>query len=210
MTLLISTAYLPSISYITSCLQSEELLIEQFETYPKQTSRNHCFIYGPNGVQKLSIPIKKYGNHTLTKDIRISISTQWKRYQWRSIETAYNNSPFFLYYKDELEKVFERSSEFLIELNTQLLETIFRMLRITKKISFTPEFLKNPDGIEDQRESSKNKEITDHVSFPPYTQVFAGTHGFVPNLSIIDLIFNLGPDATEFLISGKNTIFAKR
>ncbi|HZY24589.1 MAG TPA: WbqC family protein, partial [Bacteroidales bacterium] len=85
MTVLLSTAYLPPISYISGCWREEELLIERFETYPKQTSRNHCHIYGPNGRQTLSVPvIKVNGNHTLIRDIRIA-STPWQRLHWRSI-----------------------------------------------------------------------------------------------------------------------------
>jgi len=201
MTVLRSTAYLPPVSYISGCLHTEEVLIERFETYPKQTCRNHCYIYGPNGLQTLTIPvIKVHGNHTLTKDIRIATSTPWQRLHWRSIETAYNNSPFFLYYKDEFEKVLEKQFDYLLDLNTTLLETIFNILRFDKRIGFTDHFLKIPDGIEDHRESSKKKKATSNDAFPPYTQVFSLKHGFIADLSIIDLIFNLGPESSDFLV----------
>jgi WbqC-like protein family len=204
MTILLSTAYLPPISYISGCLHAEQLLIERFETYPKQTHRNHCYIYGPNGKQTLSIPvIKVNGNHTLTKDIRIAMSTPWQRLHWRSIETAYNNSPFFLYYKDEFEKVFEKQFDFLLDLNTHLLETIFKIFSIDNKIGFTDHFLKIPDGVEDHRESRKKKKTTSNDAFPPYTQVFSPQHGFIADLSIIDLLFNLGPESSDFLVKEK-------
>jgi hypothetical protein len=200
MTVLCSTAYLPPISYISGCLHSELVIIEQFETYRKQTCRNHCHIYGPNGLQTLSIPvIKVNGNHSLTKDIRIAASTPWQRLHWRSIETAYNNSPFFLYYKDEFEKIFSKPFDFLLDLNTLLLETIFDILRVEKKIGFTDQFLKIPDGMEDHREFSKNKKADSKDEFPPYTQVFSLKHGFIPDLSIIDLLFNLGPEWSDYL-----------
>ena len=143
------------------CLHAEQVMIERFETYPKQTCRNRCYIYGPNGLQTLSIPvIKVNGNHTLTKDIRIATSTPWQRLHLRSIETAYNNSPFFLYYKDEFEKVFEKQFDFLLDLNTHLLEILLSILRIEKKIGFTDHFLMIPDGMENHRESSKKRRQT--------------------------------------------------
>jgi hypothetical protein len=200
MTVLLSTAYLPPVSYLALCLHSEKVLIEQFETYRKQTCRNRCRICGPNGLQTLSVPvIKVNGNHTLTKDIRIAASVPWQRLHWRSIETAYNNSPFFLYYKDELEKVFGKQFDFLLDLNANLLEIISRMLRVEMKTGFTEEFVTNPEGIRDCRESSKKKNIISDRTIPPYTQVFSQKHGFLPDLSIIDLIFNMGPESAGFL-----------
>ncbi|MGA2822612.1 MAG: WbqC family protein [Bacteroidales bacterium] len=201
MPVLLSTAYFPPISYISECLHSEQVLIERFETYPKQTCRNRCHIYGPNGLQTLSIPVLKVnGNHTLTKDIRIVISTPWQRLHWRSIETAYNNSPFFLFYKNEFEEVFEKQFDFLLDLNTVLLEIIFDILSIEKKIGFTDQFQKIPEGIDDHRESPKKKKAASNYAFPPYNQVFSPKHGFIADLSIIDLIFNLGPESCEFLV----------
>ena len=203
MPVLLSTAYLPPVSYLSGCLKSDELWVEGFETYPKQTSRNHCKIYGPNGLQTLSVPvIKVNGNHTLTKDIRIANSIPWQRSHWRSIETAYNNSPFFLFYKDEFEPFFERQFDFLLDLNTELTEVIFNILRIEKKITCTEKFLEIHDSIEDYR-WVKKKEVTSIKAFPPYTQVFSPKYGFIPDLSIIDLIFNLGPESRDFLNSEK-------
>jgi hypothetical protein len=211
MPILVPTAYFPPVSYISGCLHSEQVLIERFETYPKQTCRNRCHIYGPNGLQTLSIPVLKVnGNHTLTKDIRIATSTPWQRLHLRSIETAYNNSPFFLYYQDEFEKVFKKQFDFLLDLNTLLLEIIFGILRIEKKIGFTDQFLKIIEGIDDHRESPKKKKVSSNDAFPPYNQVFSPKYGFIADLSIIDLIFNLGPESGDFLVSEKNPTFALR
>jgi hypothetical protein len=201
MTLLQSTAYLPPISYISGCLHEEELFIEQFETYPKQTLRNRCRIYGPNGLQTLSIPvIKPDGNHTLTRDIRIADSVPWQRLHWRSIETAYNNSPFFLFYKDEFENVFGKQFEFLLDLNTRLLGILFSILHTGTKISFTDHFLGIPEKPGFHSESPTEKKGISGDAFPPYMQVFSMKHGFIPDLSIIDLIFNLGPESGDYLI----------
>jgi hypothetical protein len=134
-------------------------------------------------------------------------SVSWQRLHWRSIETAYNNSPFFLYYKDNFIKVFERQFDFLLDLNTQLLTVIFEILRIKKNISYTNHFLKIAKDIEDQRESCKKKKRPINDTFLHYTQVFSPKHGFIADLSIIDLIFNLGPESIEFLVSEKNPTF---
>jgi len=184
---LLPTAYLPPITYIAECLRNDEILIEIFETYTKQTIRNHCSIYGPNGRQKLSIPVVKvHGNHTLTKDIHLSSDQNWQFIHWRSIETAYNNSPFFLYYRDYLEPFYLKKFDFLLDFNTKLLEIIFMILRIEKGIGFT-------DHFENRLNDYHN------FIFTPYTQVFSPKSGFLSNLSIIDLLFNLGPDVNEYL-----------
>jgi hypothetical protein len=186
---LFTTAYLPSVSYIAECLLSDTVTIEAFETYKKQTCRNHCEIYGPNGRQKLSVPVCKVnGNHTLTKDIRISYFQAWQKIHWRSIETAYNNSPFFLYYRDLFEPFYFKKFDFLLDFNTRLLEVIFRILRIEKEISFTDHYENSSDD--------RNDLLLLH-----YTQVFENKSGFLPDLSTIDMIFNLGPDSREYLIN---------
>jgi hypothetical protein len=187
MSVILSTAYLPPLAYLVECLHTERVIIETFETYKKQTPRNHCLVYGPNGKQKLSIPvIKVNGNHTLTRDIRISSFQNWQTIHWRSIETAYNNSPYFLYYRDYFEPFYLKKFDFLLDFNTKLLEVLFVIFRIKKEIGFTDHF--------------ENPSVTpNNLLFPPYTQVFTAKSGFLPNLSIIDLIFNLGPDAVQYL-----------
>lgn len=178
-----STAYLPPISYIRDCLRSETVIVEIHETYRKQTTRNHCLIAGPNGKQQLTIPvIKVNGNHTKTKDIRIADSGSWQRSHWRSIETAYNKSPFFLYYRDYFEPIYLKESQFLLDFNTKLLEVIFHLLKIEKKILFTDHF----------ENRTIDPKPLDHLK---YHQVFEEKSGFLNDLSIIDLIFNLGPEA---------------
>ena len=200
MAVLLSTAYLPPASYLSVCLSAERLVIEQFETYPKQTIRNHCEILGPNGKQTLSIPVNKVNGHnTLTKDIRISNTIPWQRLHLRSIETAYSNSPFFLYYRDAFEFIFTKQFDFLLDLNSRLLEIIFEILRIRKLIELTDHFEKNPEHMTDLRTLPAIRNLSERSKFPPYTQVFSTRHGFTPDLGIIDLIFNLGPEASDYL-----------
>ena len=196
MAILLSTAYLPPISYLSAYVLSEKIIIERFETYTKQTCRNRCLIYGPNGIQSLSIPVKKtMGHHTLISDILTDNTRPWQKLHWRSIETAYNKSPFFLYYRDYFEPFFTRKTEHLIDFNTRILEQIFMILRIEIVPAFTEEFEKEPEN--DQRELLVRK--YQEFSFPAYFQPFSLKHGFLSNLSIIDLLFNKGPEAPEYL-----------
>ena len=198
--LLIPSSYLPPVSYVSACLHADDIVIEKYETYAKQTFRNHCIIGGPNGKQKLSIPvIKVNGNHTKTKDIRISDVMPWQKMHWRSIKTAYNNSPFFLYYYDSFIPYFEKKQEFLVDFNTSLLESIFHILKEEKKIQGTDQFEKEVSEKYDLRNLWGKKHPVIQSNFPEYTQVFSPKHGFLHDLSIIDLIFNLGPEARQYL-----------
>jgi hypothetical protein len=200
MSILVSTSYLPSISIISASFGSEKIIIEGFETYTKQTFRNHCVIYGPNGRQTLSIPVCKiYGNHTMVKDIQISYTNPWQKIHWRSIETAYNNSPFFLYYRDYFEPFYRKKFDLLLELNTGLLKVIFKILGSEKEIELTDHYSKQPDNLFDRRDLVKQKMDFNNISFPEYLQPFIPKFGFLPNLSVIDVIFNLGPEAADYL-----------
>jgi hypothetical protein len=186
----LSTAYLPPISYIRECIREDEVILEVHETYRKQTIRNHCFIAGPNGKQQLTIPVIRVdGNHTKTKDIRISDTMPWQRNHWQSIETAYNKSPFFLYYRDYFEPFYLKKFDFLVDFNMGLLEVVFNVLRIEKRIIPTDHFNLPVDEFSPEL-------------LTPYTQVFLYHYGFLSDLSIIDLLFNLGPDSLDYLSNG--------
>jgi hypothetical protein len=185
-------------------------LVEAWETYPKQTLRNHCEIGGPNGRQRLTVPVNRpNGNHTLTKDIRIASHSPWQKIHWRSFESAYNKSPFFLYYQDSLLPFFNKEFTFLLDLNMQLLETILIAIRCDKQISLTNTYEKSPANIKDLRDQlavgSRQKAINPNPSpvskQPEYYQVFADKNGFMEDLSILDLLFNLGPETLAYLNS---------
>jgi len=182
------------------------IVVERFETYTKQTCRNRCIIYGPNGKQPLSIPVKKVdGNHTMVKDVKLSDSSAWQNIHWRSIETAYNNSPFFLYYRDRFESFFLKRFDSLIELNTSILEVVFTALGVEKPIRFTDHYEKTPVLVTDQRSAMIGK--NSQISLPPYTQCFSEKFGFLSDLSIIDLIFNLGPESQNYLVKIAGDIY---
>ena len=177
-----------------------DVYIEVMETYRKQTCRNHCTIFGPNGKQTLTIPvIKVNGNHTLTKDIRISGHQPWQKTHWRSIKTAYSNSPFFLFYEHHFAPLYEKHFEFLVEYNFVLLEQLLKVLKISATVHFTKTFSKSPSCFFDQREKYVVRNIGFLTPSVHYTQVFEPSHGFMQGLSIIDVIFNLGPESAAYL-----------
>ncbi len=198
--ILLSTAYLPPISWFKEVIQAESVFIEAFETYPKQTYRNRCKIMGANGVLPLSIPLSKVsGMKTRIKDMEIFYDEPWQRLHWRSIDAAYSNSPFYLYYKDELQIFFEKKYRFLLDYNMEILSVLNKQLGIKKSFDLTLEYMHDPEGILDLRNSISPKHQTKTATFTPYYQVFAEKHGFVKDLSIIDLLFNEGPAALSHL-----------
>ena len=200
MPLLISAAYFPPVSYIAACVRADGILIESEETYVKQTCRNHCSILGANGRQLLSVPVHKVnGNHTLIRDIRLAETFRWQQIHRRSIESAYRNSPFFLYYQDYFLPFFERPFGFLLDLDLRILETVLDVLRVDQKISLTRTWEQAPEGVDDQREVMVSKHRRQDLK--PYPQVFGDRFGFMSDLSILDLIFNLGPEASEYLLN---------
>lgn len=204
MSLTLSAAYFPPAGYLREAMRAENIRIEAFETYPKQTYRNRCLIGGPNGLQTLVVPVvKPDGNRTKTKDVRISAHEPWQKIHRRSIETAYNNSPFFLYYQDYFTPVFEKRFEFLIDLDMAILEALFRLFGITAPLSLTVSFEREYPDDQDLRFLSEKKTIFSEDLLPPYPQVFDTRHGFIPGLSAIDLLFNLGPEAREFLLNAE-------
>lgn len=202
--ILLSTSYLPPIEYFRYIHNSESIIIEQFETYKKQTYRNRCLIYTEKGVMPLSIPVKKpNGNHTKTNEIEITEAENWQKNHWRSIQSAYEVSPFFLYYKDELEVLFNKKYSKLLDFNNDLLFMLIEQIGIETPIFFTEEFVKPNNEINDFRYKISPKHEPTIKHFPNYTQVFSQRHGFIENLSIIDLLFNLGPETLDYINSLK-------
>ena len=200
---LLSTAYFAPIQYYTKLLSANEVYIEKFEHFHKQTYRNRCVISGGNGPIALVVPVVKgRGPKILIKDIKLSYDTPWQRNHWRTIFSAYNSSPFFEYYQDEVYPFFEEKPRFLLDFNLQIHETICDLLEIENNAVFTEDFEKIPENSANLREliSPKNKTIPD-IQFQPekYTQVFIEKFGFVPNLSILDLLFNEGPNSYSLL-----------
>lgn len=181
----------------------EEIYIEQFEHFNKQTYRNRCVILGGNGPIQLVVPVVKgRGRKILIKDLEISYDTDWQRNHWRTIFSAYSSSPFFEYYKDDVRPFFESKHKFLFDFNLQIHGLICELLEIENNTILTSDFEKLPEGTVNLREAitPKISPETD-LEFQPqkYTQVFSDKLGFIANLSILDLIFNEGPNSYSVL-----------
>lgn len=195
---ILASTYFGSIQYFSTILKAEQVVIEQFDTYSKQTYRNRCIIMSANGKLVLSIPVKKiHGNHTKMKDILIDYDTNWQKDHKRGIISAYKSSPFFEFYFDDYLWVFNSKNKYLLDMNLKLTDVLLSHLQINKQLTLSKRYRKM-DTESDYREIINPK--TDSANDPgfqnvEYNQVFHSKHGFVPNLSIIDLLFNKGPES---------------
>ena len=203
-TVLLSSSYFGPIQYFTKFLLFPDRIIEQFDHYGKQTYRNRCRIYGANGILTLSIPVLKGSEHkTLVKDIRIDYSRNWRKLHWKSMESAYRHSPFFEFYMDDIRALLDRKHTYLLDLNLEVLDRLLDALEIAGNYSLTQGFGGTGSGhFIDLREAIHPKVDPSEDQYfraEPYAQVFADRMGFKENLSIIDLLFNAGPDAGMIL-----------
>ena len=182
--LLLSTAYLAPVQYYAHLAKADEALIDIHEHYLKQTYRNRCIIAGPDGPVALSIPLEKASSHAEIRELRISDHGAWRHHHWNAIRSAYGHSPFFEYYADDFLPFYDKPAGFLIDYNEALQQLvcagIYTDLRaaISPRCPYTEEPAEHPTHFHPQ----------------PYYQVFQQRLGFLPNLSIIDLLFNMGPE----------------
>ena len=199
MNTLLYPCYFPSISHFVAIAQSEEVAFEVFDNFQKQTNRNRTYIYSPNGIQLLNIPIKHTkDSRQKTKDVRIESDFDWQKQHFKSLEAAYRSSPFFEFFEDDIRPIFEKKHEFLLDLNFEALEIVFKCLRMKIEFSKTTEYFPQLDPtITDFRNLVDGKK--DDSTFTKYTQVFDDKHGFLSNLSVLDLIFNEGKYAIDYL-----------
>jgi hypothetical protein len=180
-------------------MAAEEVLIEKEENYHKQTYRNRCYILSANGPQCLSVPVYLGSKHkTSVKDTRIDYSKRWQQVHLRAISSSYGSSPYFQYYFDDFENIIKANHEYLLDLNMHLLHLILKIIKIEKEIFYTKKFVQADKYGKDHRYSLTPKNYSES-DVKMYLQVFDKETGFVPGLSIIDLIFNTGPDSKEYL-----------
>ena len=201
---LLSSAYLAPVRYYAHLYTAPHAVIETCDNYVKQTYRNRCLIAGPNGVQALTVPIEKPAlGKAAMRDIRISDHGNWRHLHWNALQSSYERSPFFEYYADDLRPFYERRIEFLLDFNEGLQQTILNLLDLSPTILHTDAYLAAPsEDILDLREliSPKRPWQDDTTFIPqPYYQVFSHKHGFQADLSIVDLLFNMGPEARIIL-----------
>jgi hypothetical protein len=186
---LLTTAYLPALPYLRAVLRADEVVLEAQEHFIKQTYRNRCEILTANGKLSLSIPLLKQADKEIISQKRISYAENWQQQHWRTITSAYKSSPYFEFFEDELRPFYEQRFEFLMEYNTALLKTVLHILRVKKNIRFTEQYEVNPIGIRDLRDLSQATEVENTT---PHYQVFAIGSDFVPGLSCLDALFNIG------------------
>lgn len=199
---ILSTAYLPNILYFSKLLAGEPVLIEAHEHYTKQTFRNRCEIYGANGRQTLSIPVRRVeGNHTPIRLVEVDNTVAWQNNHWRSIKSAYGSAAYFDFVGDVLQPFYAQRHCLLLELNMALLRSICRFMGVSPVVEYTSVFVSAyGDEVDDCRKNIDPK-VRQWSQFGAveYYQVFAERHGFLPNLSIIDLLFNEGLNAVNIV-----------
>ena len=196
---LLCSAYMPPIHFFTAICHSGEVFIEQYDSYCKQTWRNRCLIASESGPLALTVPVVKPLPGQVMKDIRISDHGEWRRNHWNALESCYMNSPFFLYYMDDLRPFYERRWEFLIDYNTEITLKLIELTGLKTKLRLTDTYNKvsqYPDLRYLVEPSAKPSE-----RIKPYWQVFQSKNGFMEGLSILDLLFNMGPETRQLLKS---------
>lgn len=197
--MILSSLYFPPIIYF-HFLKNNEVEMDYHENFIKQTYRNRCTILGPNGKHKLIVPLKKRNNHCPMAQVEIDYSESWQKQHFRSLKTAYNNSPYFEFYEDLMEDlILNHEENNLVVYNTFLTKSICKILKIIPKINPSTAF--SPYQEKDWRLEISPKKDLSAIEIPKYMQVFSDKFDFVPHLSILDLLFNLGPKANDYLDS---------
>jgi hypothetical protein len=198
MDLLLHPTYFPSISHFVAMAQADTVTFEMEDNFQKQTNRNRMYIYSPNGTQLLNIPIKhSKESHQKTKDIRLETAFDWQKQHFKSLEAAYRSSPFFEYFEYEIAVIFQKKHSFLMDLNLETIAIVSKCLRMDLQYKETTTYFHEATGLSDFRYLANGKK--DHSRFENYTQVFGEKHGFINNLSILDLLFNEGRYALDYL-----------
>lgn len=194
----------PPVSYFAVMTRKPGAVsVEQHDHYTKQTYRNRCRVLGANGVINLVIPVvKNHGRKTIMKDVRVDYDTDWQRIHWQSILSAYASAPFFEFMEDSYQPVYQKRHTFLLDLNMELLHAAMELLQFRQPVEKTAQFIHSESGT-DMSISIHPKKDFRHREFTfqpvPYHQVFIDRYGFQPDLSIIDLLFNEGPNASAIL-----------
>jgi hypothetical protein len=196
--IILSTAYFPPAEYFSLIKEADTIFIENEENYIKQTYRNRCKILASNGVQILSIPVKRgITTKTQIREVEIDYSKRWQQVHLRALMASYNSSPFFQYYFEDIRHQITRNFRFLLDLNDELLDICVRILRLNKCVSYT-NYFEPPTGMENDFRQRISPRIPSAYHQKEYYQVF-GKPNFVSGLSILDLLFNMGPESSDYL-----------
>lgn len=201
--LLLQPAYFAPIVQYAAIVQHDEIVFENFDNFQKQTCRNRSFIYGANGKLLLNIPvINQKGIKSLTKDVKISYAENWHQLHFKSLVSAYRNSPYFEYYVDDIAPIFEQKHTYLKDLHELSHDFMMDALQEEIPFSYSLKYFKMSENSLDGRNLINTKEKLS-INFPEYVQMFDDKHGFIPNLSILDLLFMEGPNTNIYLNSIK-------
>lgn len=198
MKVLLPIVYAGNVSYYKALKAAQHVCLETQEHYIKQTYRNRCTIFGANGPLDLIIPVtKSKAGHQPLGEVKINYNQNWQRLHWKSLESAYRSSPYFDHYQYEFEQFYQTPYDLLIDFNLALQKTILQVLEWDIPVEFTTSWEAKPENTIDQR--SLAEPWTPNTELKPYTQVFDVRHGFMPNLSVFDLLFNCGPQSADYL-----------
>jgi len=199
--ILIDSHFLPSLEYFCALLSFDEIILEGWEHFPKQTYRNRSYINTANGVKILTVPLKERHGKILTKDVKVEVGKKWRNSHWRTIESAYRKAPFFDYYYEELKRILFKEHEYLLDLNHDLLSFCLRSSKMQKELSVSVAYEKQvTENKSDLRSVILDKKpVTSRNLYQThaYHQVFG--NNFVPNLSFIDLLFCEGPESASII-----------
>ena len=196
MTPLFSTAYFPPIAYVAALSRYREVLIDAKETFPKQTYRNRMDIVTAGGVRVLTVPVKR-NNHSRTEEVEIDYKERWNVNHLRTLTAAYAASPYFLYYRDDIERLLLCRYDKLVELNHAALKWVLGKLKTECRMRYTDDYVRSFEGVDYRNTFSPKRQC--QIESKPYYQVFADRMPFVQNMSILDVLMNLGPEAKEYI-----------
>ena len=198
MDILLHPTYFPSISHFVAMAQADTITFEMEDNFQKQTNRNRTYIYSPNGIQMLNIPVKhSREKHQKTKEVKLETAFDWQKQHFKSLEAAYRTSPFFEYFEDVLQPIFHKKHTFLMDLNFETMEIVSKCLAMKMEFKTTNEYFHETPNFSDFRALANGKK--DGSVFENYTQVFEEKKGFLNNLSTLDLLFNEGRFALDYL-----------
>lgn len=195
--LIIEYQYFGSINYINTLFQFSNIEFEVYESFQKMSFRNRMVLAGSNGLVTLSVPLEKERDQKQPiRDVRISYSVPWQQQHWRTIESCYNRSPFYEFYRDGLERIFSSRPVYLLDLNRDIQQWLWKVLKVPANFSETSSYQTQiPANSFDARNRWMPKNFQSDEGSIRYRQVFEDRIGFQPNLSILDLLFCMGPSA---------------
>ena len=202
MNVILQSVYAGNVNYYAAILKSENVIVDINEHFLKQSYRNRCVIAGANGPLNLIVPVKRKTGRVKLKDVEIDYSENWQKIHWKSIESAYRTSPYFEFYEDRFKALyFSKEFKLLMNWNSAINNAILTSLKHEPEIRISEKYISETDGYEDLRsEIHPKKQITSHYKVNSYPQVFDDRMDFLPNISVLDLLFNEGPAAYQLML----------